>query len=227
MALPNPQPNLPAEGSYSDMERLFIDEQPKGLWPSNQNSNLGALRKVLTDEMQIVIDKIGELYTELFINSAQGYLGRWEKEMGLPDGSALADSMRRILIESRRARGLFTRHRRNALVQLFIAQSFGDPTLLLYEGVPLLPGGVTMYAEYVDFEVGLVLDAGGVNLGAGGVSMLGNMVFNIIENITGFSYDVRIIPSIAIDAASLARELAYYTPAGISFTVTFSTNLYG
>jgi hypothetical protein len=44
--------------------------------------------------------------------------------------------------------------------------------------------------------------------------------YTIVENIAGYSYDVRILNSITVDQVALIRELTRITPAGISFTIT-------
>lgn len=229
MAPPNVQPNLPAEGAYGDMERLFIEAQPKGLWPENQNSNIGLVRRVLTDVLQSAVNKVAELYNELFIDTSSGYMSRWEKQLGLPDGTNLSVPMRRALIANRRKRGLLTRARLNEMVQLFVLAALGGEAVqLIAAGVSLVPGGVPLHSDVgvADLYTGGVDLSGGVDLLPGGITLTGSTLYLIKENTSSYSYEVRIHDSVTIDVASLTRELEWMTPSGISFSVVQSNNIY-
>jgi hypothetical protein len=197
MPIPN-QPTPPAEGAYNDIERLLISEQPNRLWPENQNSNFGMLRKVIADDLQAVIDMLSALYAEMFPETSVAYLGRWERETGLPRGTGLGNDFRRLLIHSRRQVGPFTRTRRREIVEAFIRETFGISTEILPAGIPLTAGGVTLYSETVDVST----------------------TYTITENITNFSYNVNIVPTVDPDMDSLVRELDHMTPAHISYTIT-------
>jgi len=198
---PNAQPNLPAEAEYTDLEQLWISEQPKNLWPVNQNSNLGALRKVLTDRLQAGLTTLGELAQERFVetSAAEGYLGRWEAEVGLPVApTGRTELARRQLVHGRLRKGPFTRTRRKEIVESYIEVTFGSPTELTPAGVPLTAGGTTLFSE------------------GGPVTSF----YSIYENVPNFSYEIRILNTITPDLVSLTRELRYITPAWISFTVS-------
>src|SRR3954452_10281891 len=118
--MPNTQPILPEEGVKTDMEELFISEQPVNLFPTNQNSNFGLLRSLITTVFQDAMDLLMFLSNETFIASSMDYLSRWELEMGLPqelDGMSI--ELRRIFLLNRRSIAPFTRTRRRLLVELF------------------------------------------------------------------------------------------------------------
>lgn len=197
MAPPNPQPVLPAEGPYTDTERLFISDEPPGLFPENQNSNWGTLRRVLTDEIEIAVGQLNDLYNEIFIETAVGYLPNWEAEMGLPLGTGYSDSRRRVSILSRRVRAPFTRTRRKNIVELFIQDTFGVPATFTSDGISFVDG-IPLHSE------------------PGGVTSF----YNIIENVENFSYEVQISNTVEPDLSGMTRELAWITPAHISFTIT-------
>lgn len=197
--MPNTQPLLPAEGVKTDIEQLFIDEQPPNLFPSNQNSNFGFLRYVLSKTFQDAMDQLIALTNEMFIATSTDYLTRWELEMGLPqdlDGMSIA--LRRIFLLNRRIIAPFTRTRRRQLVELFIEETFGTVVEFTPDGIPLTPGGVSLFDD------------------AGDVSML----YTITENITNFSYEVWVDSGVDIDQVGLQRELEWITPAHISFDIT-------
>lgn len=198
MTFPNTQPVLPAEAVPSNVEEYFINEQPQRLFPRNQNSNFGTVRKVITDEIQLAVETLSELFSELFVTTASGYLGLWEREVGLPDGSAaLSVDDRRLRLLTRVARGPFTRTRRREVVERFIAATFGAGTDFGSSGIELTSGGVPMFS---------------------GVSSLAG-TYSIVEDVEDFSYEVRILDTITVDLIGLTRELTWLTPAGISFTI--------
>lgn len=198
MPMPNSQPALPVEGPYNDVERVFIDEQPS-IWPKNQNSNLGTVRRVITQPLQDAIDQALDLWNQLFVSTASGYLGLWEADMGLPKATVgRTTAQRRTLVGFRMKKGPFTRTRRRMIVEDFITDTFGSPVAFDPTGVPLSSDGVPLYGEYGDVST----------------------MYTITEDVENFSYTVNVIPSVDIDQAGLERELAYFTPSGISFTIT-------
>lgn len=198
MPIPN-QPTLPAEGNYTDVERLFIQEQPPNLWPDNQNSNFGALRRVLTNPLQDAVDQIVDMFNEMFIATSNGWLGRWEKEYGLPAAPSSVDlETRRAIAGARAIKGKFTRARRRWIVERFIRATFGSPIELIPPGVPIPPEGLPIYAEYTDIS----------------------RAYNIVETVTDFYYEVRILAAYTADPG-LERELKHFTPAGIRFDINY------
>lgn len=198
MTPPNEQPTLPAEGIPDDLEQLFISEQPPKLFPPNQNSNFGTIRKVLTDELQAAVDILTELVAEGSISTAVGYLGRWEDLLGLPKApTGFSDAKRRVLLSARRQRGMFTRARRDSIIERFIADTFGA-------AADFLPGGIPF-------------DGFGIPLFSGSTSLIGT--YRVYEDVRNFSYELWILSTITPDIARLTRELTWLTPSGISFTI--------
>jgi hypothetical protein len=196
MTPPNPQPVLPVEGAFSDAEKVFITEQPPGLFPDNQNSNWGALRAVLTDEMQDAVTQLDDLFNELFIDTASPYLSKWETQMGLPISSGLSDARRRTNLSSRRARANFTHARIAALVERYISDTFGAAAEFSGAGISLA-GGIPLYS------------------GASNPSTL----YRIYEDIRNFAYTIWIRSDVTPDMVALLRELNWITPAHIAVTV--------
>lgn len=219
------QPVLPEEIILTDAERLFIAESPPGLWPENQNSNFGALRKVLTSPVQDEADLVNELFIELFIRTAHGYLSLWEREYGLPEAPpTYSEGFRRILLLLRARKGPFTRTFRAQLVEALIRGTYGFSLELYYEGIPLTADGLMFVSDEEiesDFVYGLALVAEGVVLDAGGASLEAS--YYITENIAGMSYHVGIRSDFAPDMDILTRELDRITPSGISYTAAIES----
>lgn len=195
------QPTLPAEGTYTEVEKDFIDLQPPGLWPENQDSNFGQVRKVITDIVQECVDEINHLSAEAYIATADEYLGLWEEIVHVPISPAgKTTTERRTIAGPRLHYGAFTRTRRREIVESFIIATFGESVALTSSGVELTSGGVPLYS--------------------GTFSLTGT--YNIVEDVENFSYDVRILDTVTVDADALEKELERITPAGISFTITFT-----
>lgn len=195
MTPPNPQPTLPAEGAYTETERLFIAEEPPSTFPGNQHSNWGLVRRVLTDEMQLAVDNLNALFNELFIETASGYLSDWEKELGLPISTSLSDATRRSTLSSRRTRVAFTRTRVKSLIERYLTDTFGTSAEFGVGGIPMSAGGVPLFAE------------------GGAVPTL----YRVYEDVRGYAYTVR-IKSTVTPSAALVRELTWMTPAHLTFT---------
>jgi hypothetical protein len=194
------QPTLPVEGEFSDAEIAFIEDSPPGLFPENQDSNFGyIIRKGFTDEIQILSTQQQTIYNERFVATSQTYLSMWELEVGLPVAPTnLTIPQRRNTILSHLRKGPFTRSRRAATVENFITATFGESASFGTGGIVLVSAGVPLYS---------------------GLTSLTN-TYQVVENIAGYSYDVRILNSITVDQVALIRELTRITPAGISFTIT-------
>jgi hypothetical protein len=189
------QPVLPPEQPYTDIERAFIEHSPPGLFPTNQDSNIGQLRRVVTDELQAKADELTVLWQEMFPDSASLYLSLWEYMLGLtvaPSGKTLDE--RRAYIKARRRKGTFTRSLRDQIIENFLFGTTGSPIELTPEGVPLVAGGVPLYGEAVSVK----------NL------------YRVYEYVPNFTYDVWINNSNAVNVANLLRELERITPAGIT-----------
>ncbi len=210
---PPPAPGVPAPldtqilryvpiGQISDLERLFITEQPRFLWPTNQNSNFGALRKALTDLPQLAVDQLSSLFAEMFVATADGYLSRWEEQVGLPRSPALSIVNRRGVVLSRLSKHPFTRTKRKEIVERYLGSTLGEAIQLTPEGLALAPEGIPLYSGYLS-----------------DVSQL----YFITEDVTGFSYVVYIVAAATPDLVSLMRELTHFTPAGIEISIVFYT----
>lgn len=196
------QPQLPAEQEFYPLEELFIAESPPNLWPTNQNSNFGSVRRVFCGELQAGVDILTALFLERFVATASGYLSRYERELGLPiNPVGLTVQMRRTRIARRMSVGTFTRTARREIVESFIeeVQSLGAPTELLPPGIALTGGGVTLYNEGV---IGSI-----------------DQYYTITEYVTEFRYTVTIDSDVAIDQEALQRDLEHFTPAGINFNI--------
>lgn len=191
---------LPPEGQYGDIERDLIDNEPPGLFPGDQNSVWGQVRKVFADYMQYnLADVLGQWYMNLDPRTvADGDIPEWEYMLDTPANDALSIESRKSFLVARREQGAFTRSRRRRLVEAFITSTFGPATDFTPDGIPIDASGITLYS--------------------GATSLAGT--YNIVENVTNFSYDVRILNTITIDTAGLTRELKRITPSGITFTIT-------
>jgi hypothetical protein len=191
---------IPAEGTYSDIERDWIDNEPPGLFPGDQNGYYGQVRKVFADYLQVLADMLTTWYSNLDPATVNlDDMPEWENELGIPLNAANRSlPQRQAFAMSRLQRGSFTRTRRRLLVEAFITATFGVPISFTAGGVPFDGTGIPFFAE----DIGL----------AG--------TYNIVENIPAFSYDVRILNTFDIDQAGLQRELERITPAGITFTIT-------
>lgn len=201
--IPN-QPALPVEEQFYPLEELFISESPPNLWPTNQDSNFGSVRRAFMGELQKAVDLLTALFNERFVETSEGYLTRYERDLGLPINPPLSVDLRRARILRRMRVGPFTRTWRRMLVEGALQEvvSLGDATRLTVEGVELTAGGTTLYNEPI----------------------LGDLsnYYEITENVTGFSYDVWVDSNVQIDQQALDRELRHFTPAGINFTITRS-----
>jgi len=195
------QPTLPAEIAPSDAEFDFMEQEPGGLFPQNQNSNFGyIIRKIWSDRAQDVADEQTLMYNEKFPETSTQFLDVHEQQYGLPvNPSTLTLTQRRSAVLNRIRVGPFTHYRRQVIVESYITATFGTAVQLLPPGVPVVAGGIPLYGE------------------PGDVSTL----YKIVENIPGFSYDVRIKNTVTPDEVGLRRELSRITPAGISYTISY------
>ena len=201
---------LPPEGTYSDVELDYIDLEPPGLLPQDQNSVWGQIRHTLAEHMQgNLVDKLEEWYNNLDPNTVNhDDLPEWEQQVGLPPiphdyVTGVPDSFRKALILSRFPKGPFTRARRNSLIEQFIKATFG--------------AGVSFDAS------GVILDASGVPLFADALAL--PSTYRVYEDIRNFAYQVQILNTITPDTATLLRELKYITPSPTSAGITINNSL--
>lgn len=194
-------PILPAEQPFTEAEIAFMEEEPPGVFPQNQDSVFGlVIRRVWTNRVQELIDQLTTIYTERFATTSEQFLDEWEKELSLPVApTGLTDAQRRSVILSRLRGGAFTRAMRNSIIEQYIVATFGASTAFGVGGIPLTGAGVPMYAE------------------AGDVSTL----YRVVETVSSWSYEVRIKNTITPDDASLKRALSRVTPAPFTFTVNY------
>jgi hypothetical protein len=193
------QPTLPPEGLLSDAEITFIEDSPTALFPENQNSNFGLLiRKNFSDYVMELISQQQTVYNERFVATSSQFLDEWERQEDLPQNPpTLTISQRRNAVLARVRKGSFTHGRRNATIENFITATFGESLAFGVEGIALVPAGVPLYS---------------------GVSSLVG-TYAVVENIPGFSYQVRILNTISVEMTGLTRELNRITPAGMTFTI--------
>ncbi len=203
-SMPNPQPVLPPEGTYTDAEQLFISEEPRNLFPTNQNSNWGLVRKVLAGQSQLVTNILNDLYSQAFIRTAlgaDGYLGAWEVQVDIPRApTGYSDAQRRKWVEIAANRaGVFTTKRLRDVIESYLTIGGGGAaTQLLPPGVVVDPAGFTLYGE------------------GGSVTSQ----YRIYYNPRNFSYTIWITSTITPpDMVTLQRKLLDLTPAGMSFTI--------
>lgn len=192
------QPTLPPEEPFTDAELAFLDDSPPDLFPDNQNSNLGLIRRILSNFIQELIEQQATIWNEKFIQTASLFVDMHEIEYGLPvapTGRELGQRRQDVL--ARKTRGPFTRSRRASVVEKYIVATFGEPVMLTFDGVALVPGGIPLHSEVAPVT----------------------FTYRIVENITGFSYTVRLLSTVTPDIAGLTRELNRLTPSGITFSI--------
>lgn len=194
------QPPLPPEGQFSEIEQLFIEESPPGLWPENQDSNFGQVRRIITIPMQEAADEMTALNAEQFVETSVDDLQLHEAEAGLPAGNVNKSvEQRRADLLARKKKGAFTRGRRDEIIEAFISATFGTSLAFGSGGIPLDAGGAALYSD----ATGAYDD-----------------LYRVYEDVGNFSYEVWIRDDVDPDLVGLERELARITPAGISFTIT-------
>lgn len=190
-----PQPTLPIEKPYTEAELAFIEEQP-AIFPTNQDSNWGLLRRVFTDEIQMAVDELDIAWQNRFVQTALEYLALWEAELGLPIEPPRSIQERRTAALARRKKGLFTYDKRTQLIESYIGATFGV--------APSLQNPLT-------------LDAEGITLSSD-VTGTPTDFYSINEFIEEFRYQVIIDEALDIDFQGLTRELDRITPAGINWS---------
>src|SRR3954470_12806391 len=189
---------IPPVEARTDIEQLWTDLEPPGLFPPDQDSWWGQRRKIRADYLQTLADGFAQWYLNMNPNTVDATdMGAWEEMLALPAIGTLTVEQRRSRVLSRWSRGPFTRARRRALVEAFITATFGT-------AIQFSPGGVAF-------------DSAGTPMYSGTTSLAGT--YNIVENIPAFSYDVRILNTITVDIPGLTRELTRITPDGITFTI--------
>lgn len=200
-------PTIPAETSYSETELSWIESEPRVL-PSDQDSFWGQARKVFADYLQTnVVNRLDTYWNNLSpITCDEDDLANWEETLGIPVNNAQPIEYRRALVQIRLHRGAFTRTFRRQIVQLFINAVEGSPIIFFTDdGIPFGDDGIVFGSG--DFDA--------------------TAVYEIVEDVPGYSYDVSILNTIDIDEVGLYRELKRATPAPIddNFTITRVSSL--
>jgi hypothetical protein len=191
MPFPNDQPILPAEGTFTEIEDLFRSEEPPGLFPVNQDSNFGTLRRVITDPLQDATDAVAMLYNNLFVATSDELLASWENQFGLPDMTGiLSVADRRIRIQSRRERGPFTKTRVKNLIERYIQATFGAPIEFTAAGIPFDSGGIPFHAAAADVST----------------------LYRVYWNPRNYSFEIYIVNTVTPDLQSLNREITRISP---------------
>lgn len=194
------QPVLPPEGLWTDAELTFRDEEPRRLFPENQDSNWGLLRKVFSTELDDLHQKLNLIYTEMFPQTSVEFLDEWERLCGLPRnpfGKTLTE--RRSLIIARLQQGPFTRSRRYQIVKAFIDATFGESIKLLPGGVPIPLEGIPIFNDVPEGEY-----------------------FRIVEVVEDFYYEIQILSSITgVDEAGMTAALEYVQYSGLHFEIVY------
>jgi hypothetical protein len=189
-------PTLPPEVPFSEIEKVIIDESPVGLWPENQNSNFGVLRKIISDRIQETADDSNELYNESFVGTASAHLSRWESQYGIPFNTGKTVEQRRAEVLGRVRKSPFTRSRVESLIEAYLQATFGSSPQLTPEGIPMSPGGVPLFADFAEVKT----------------------LYRVYWWPEDFSYQVWIVNT-ATPQAGLLRELQRITPGGITITL--------
>ena len=193
------QPTLPPEGDFTDAEVDFIENSPPGLFPENQNSNLGLFRKLFTDDIQELADQLDTIYQERFVNTSKLFLDEWERQEGVPQNPTGLDiATRQAIVLGRVRQGPFTRSIRRQIIENYIGATFGTPVALSPSGIVLSAAGTPLYSD---------------------VSSLAT-AYEVVEDIPNFLYHIYIDNTLT-PSTGMARELTRYTPAGISYDITY------
>jgi hypothetical protein len=195
--MPNqPQPVLPSPTRFTDLERAYRQDEPANLFPPNQDSNFGTYRKILCATLQDVADQIELLLNENFIATSTQFLSFHEEEAGLPALETEPVLYRQNRVAARVKKGLFSRTRRNTVIESFISATAGTPTSI-GTGIPI-GSGLTLFS---------------------GVSGNPKNFYKVIEDIPNFHYYVYMDVAVNADLVGLQAELQRVTPAGIGFTI--------
>jgi hypothetical protein len=186
-----------AEVHWTDVEIDLLHNEPPGLFPENQDSLWGQMRKIFADYMQEqMVDLISAWYNNMDPRTVDANdIDKWEYMVGLPPGTGLTLSQRRANVQARLVYGPFTNKRRVDIIESVLQASLGPATEFTSSGIPLTASGIPLYS--------------------GATSLVG--LYTITEDVENFSYTVQV--NAAIDTVSLRRALSRVTPAGININI--------
>jgi hypothetical protein len=156
--------------------------------------------------MQDLNDQVTLLYNEMFIDTASVFLDMHETQVGLPVAPVgWTDSQRRSAVRARIQTGPWTKARRTGIIEQFIVATLGS-------AITFSSGGVAFNAAGLPFYSGE----------SGDISTL----YHVIETITNYYYKVLVKSTVTVDLPSLTRELLRSTPAGISFDIVSTLDIF-
>lgn len=193
-------PPLPAEEQFTDAEFTFRDDEPRRLFPENQDSNWGYKRKLFSDVMDDIHKKLYLIYVEMFPQTSSEFLDEWERMVGLPRNPAgKTIYQRQILVLQRMRQGPFSRPRRDRVIDDFINVTFGQAIRLYPPGVELVPAGVPIYND---------TPAGDY--------------FRVLEFVEDFYYEIQILTLLSgIDELGLRNALTWMQYAGLRYRIVY------
>jgi hypothetical protein len=133
----------------TDLERSFYENEPPGLFPQNQDSYWGQLRKVLSDKLQEIADKLATFYLNQSAKTVDANdISEWETMLGIPvAGTGASLAARRTFVVARLERGPFTKTRVKSMVEFFIASTMGTSLSLTADGLSLDAAGLSLLDE--------------------------------------------------------------------------------
>lgn len=195
-----PQPTLPPETIWTDAEQTFRDEEPRRLFPENQDSNWGLLRHIFSVVMDDIHQKLHLIYTEMFPQTSVTWLDEWEYMVGLPRNPANKTlEQRRAAVIARLNAGPWTRQKRYDLIDSFIRPTFGEAIKLLPPGVELVVDGVPIFNDTPEGD------------------------YFIVKEIVGtYYYEIQIIDTLfGLDEIGLGAALDYIQYGGLHHFIRY------
>lgn len=200
-------PTLPAETTYSDIERNLIENEPPGMFPEDQNSYWGQMRKVFADYLQAnAVDLFTAWYNNLDPRNVDANdIAEWEQRVGVPgDRSGLTLVARRTFVQNRLVVGGFSRKLINQIIEGFITATFGTSTSFDPTGISIDAGGITLFS---------------------GVTGDPKTMYRVYFDYMNRTYYVRILNTLGEDLSGLTRELKRITPAGWTLNISEVANV--
>jgi len=215
------------EVPFGEIEFAMWENEPPDLFPMDQLSNWGTSRKLFADALQTVANQLFEWWYNLDPNTTFiEDFDEWELQLGLPVGTGTrVPELRRAMIANRLYKGPYTTTRRLRIVELFVFGTQGSEIILSPEGVEFPTDGTGMVFHSathaaIDSYQGLPLTPDGNAFTSEGLDL---RVQFYVEELLPFTYDVFVASSLGVDTELLRRELTWWTPAGISFTISTDT----
>jgi hypothetical protein len=141
-------PYIPPEddSTYGEIERDWIDNEPPGLFPMDQDSLWGSARHVLARYLEDNMgDKLDQWWRNLDPSTVDATdMAAYEEELGIPVVTTKALEARRAFLLARLKRGPFTKTRRREVIESFINATLGASTAFGPSGIPFDSGGIPM-----------------------------------------------------------------------------------